>query len=256
MFFDNYPIKTNDFTSTIFFQGLRASPAILLIHGYSATPYEMTWFAKQLNDLGYTVLVPRLPGHGTCKKDFLASNWKDWLRCVSEAYIDLTSRHEKVYVGGHSMGALLATILSRYFDVKKLFLFAPAFKIINKGIPLPLMKFVKYFLKEVKRENITTFQDEKYNESIKDYKSYYSMPKLDDFYKIQKMATKALAYVRTTPLVVLSKKDSLVPTSVRELVDSKLKSKAEYLILDKSSHIILSDVEKEMVASKVIEFLN
>lgn len=256
MFFDNYPVTTHEFTSTIFLQGLKASPAILLIHGYSATPYEMTWFARQLNDLGYTVLVPRLPGHGTCKKDFLASNWKDWLRCVSDAYIDLASKHEVVYVGGHSMGALLAVILSRYFDVKKLFLFAPAFKIVNKGIPLPLMKFVKYFLKEVKRDNFSSFQDEKYDEAIKEYKSYYYMPKLDDFYKIQKMAIKALPYVRNAPLVILSKKDCLVPMSVKEFIDSRLKSKADYLILDKSSHLIFNDVEKEIVANKVIEFLN
>ncbi|MGP1438748.1 MAG: alpha/beta hydrolase [Treponema sp.] len=256
MFFDNYPITTNDFTSTIFLQGLKASPAILLIHGYSATPYEMTWFAKQLNDLGYTVLVPRLPGHGTCKKDFLASSWKDWLRCVSDAYIDLSSKHENVYVGGHSMGALLATILSRYFDVKKLFLFAPAFKVINKGIPLPLMKFVKYFLKEVKRENITSFSEDRYNEAMKDYKSYYYMSKLDDFYKIQKMSIKALAQVRANTYVVLSKKDKLVPFSVKDFIDAKFKSKLDYLMLDRSSHFIFTDVEKEIVANKIIEFLN
>ena len=254
MFFDNYPITTHDFTSTIFLQGLKASPAILLIHGYSATPYEMIWFARQLNDLGYTVLAPRLPGHGTCKKDFLSSNWKDWLRCVSDAYIDLASKHEKVYVGGHSMGALLGTILARYFDVKKLFLFAPAFKVVNKGIPLPLMKFAKHFLKEVKRDNITLFQDEKYDEAIKDYKSHHYITKLDDFYKIQKMAIKALPHLRTTPLIIISKKDKLVPFSVKDFIDKKIN--AQYLMLDKSSHLIFNDVEKEIVANSVIEFLN
>ena len=254
MFFDNYPIATNDFTSTIFLQGLKASPAILLIHGYSATPYELAWVSRQLNDLGYTVLTPRLPGHGTCKKDFLSSNWKDWLRCVSESYIDLASRHEKVYVGGHSMGALLGTILARHFDVKKLFLLAPAFKIVNKGIPLPLMRFAKYFLKEVKRNTISFFQDEKYNEAIKEYKSYHYMAKLDDFYKIQRMAIKALPHIRTAPLVVISKKDKLVPVSVKDFIDSKIK--AEYLVLEKSPHLIFNDIEKEVVANKVIEFLN
>ena len=254
MFFDNYPITTHDFTSTIFFQGLKASPAILLLHGYSATPYELSWFARQLNDLGYTVLVPRLPGHGTCKEDFLSSSWKDWLMCVSNAYIDLASKHDKVYIGGHSMGGLLATILAKSFDVKKLFLFAPAFKVVNKGIPLPLMKFVKPFLKEVKRERFSSFQDEKYNEAIKDYKSYHYMAKLDDFYTIQKMAKKALPHIKTTPLVVLSKKDKLVPISVQDFISSKIN--AQYLVLEKSSHLIFSDDEKELVASNVIEFLN
>ena len=68
------------------------------------------------------------------------------------------------------------------------------------------------------------------------------------------MAKKALPKVRTTPFVVISKQDALVPLSVREFIDSKIK--AEYLVLEKSPHLIFKDVEKEVVVSKVIDFLN
>ena len=39
--------------------------AVLLIHGYTGTPSEMLPLGNYLNQLGYTVLCRRLPGHGT-----------------------------------------------------------------------------------------------------------------------------------------------------------------------------------------------
>lgn len=256
MFFDNYPISSSNLTSSLFLKGLAPSPGVLLIHGYSGTPYEMTWLSKQLNDLGYTVYVPRLPGHGTCKKDFLSSNWKDWLRCVCDSYIDLSSKHETVYVGGHSMGALLATILARYFDVKKLFLMAPAFKVVEKRtMPLCLTPILKFFVKEIKKNDGSFFKDEEFNKSIEDYTSYHYVSKLADLYKIQKMAIKSLLSIRANTLIVLSKKDNVVPFEVKNLIDAKIKTKCNYLFLDRSGHLVANDAEKEIVANKIIEFL-
>ena len=158
MFLDEYPVSTSPLTSTIFLKGLKASPCVLLLHGYAGTPYELKWLSKQLNDSGYTVFVPRLVGHGTCKNDFLTSTWKDWTRCACDAYIDLSAQYSDVYVGGHSMGGLLASIIARYFDVKKLFLCAPAFKVFERGpMPLWLTPIAQYFVKELKRHDGSFF---------------------------------------------------------------------------------------------------
>ncbi len=256
MFLDHYPVATSKATSTIFFKGLKASSCVLLIHGYTGTPYEMKWLAKQLNDSGYTVFVPRLAGHGTCKTDFLSSNWKDWLRCVCDAYIDLSAQYSDVYVGGHSMGGLLATILARSFNVKKLFLCAPAFQVITKGsIPLWLTPIAKYFVKEVKRSDGSFFKDEEFNRAIQDYTKAWYVPKLADFYKVKKLGVKSLPYIKASTLVVLSKKDRIVPFASKEIIEKNIKAQCEYLNLEKSSHLVLNDVEKEIVAQRIIQFL-
>ena len=39
--------------------------AVLLLHGYTGTTAEMRPLGNHLHSLGYTVLCPRLPGHGT-----------------------------------------------------------------------------------------------------------------------------------------------------------------------------------------------
>lgn len=256
MFFNNYPISTSKLTTSLFLKGLKASPAILLIHGYTGTPYEMNWLAKQLNDSGYNVFVPRLPGHGTSKKDFLSSTWKDWLRCVFDCYIDLVAQYDTVYVGGHSMGGLLVSILAQYYDVKKLFLCAPAFKVAERGfIPLWLTPVAKYFIKEIRRNDVPFFKDEAFNKATEDYRKKHYIAKVADFYKIQKMGIKALPHIRTATLVILSKKDHIVPFSTKELIDSKIKTKCNSLILEKSCHLVLNDVEKELVANRIIGFL-
>ena len=69
MFYNNDPAKINRFTKPHFFQG--GDKAILLIHGYTGSPREMLWLGTQLHKAGYTVSIPRLPGHGTNKEDFI-----------------------------------------------------------------------------------------------------------------------------------------------------------------------------------------
>ena len=54
---------------------------------------------------------------------------------------------------------------------------------------------------------------------------------------------------------ILSKADNLVSFKVKDLMDKNLRTQNEYLILEKSSHVVTNDVEKELVAKKIIEFL-
>lgn len=70
--------------------------AVLLIHGFTGSPFELKELAHRLNEGGYTVDVPRLPGHGTVIEDMLETRYQDWLRRVVDTYIDLKSRYRKV----------------------------------------------------------------------------------------------------------------------------------------------------------------
>ena len=42
---------------------------VLLVHGYTSTPQSMRGWAEHLAAAGYTVRLPRLPGHGTRWQD-------------------------------------------------------------------------------------------------------------------------------------------------------------------------------------------
>ncbi len=253
MFLDNYPCTTSRFGHSLVFKGLTTAPAILLIHGFMGSPYAFTWLGRQLNDAGYTVYVPRLPGHGTNAKDFLASTWKDWLRCVCDTYIDIASKHERVFVAGHSMGGLLAGLIAAHFNPEKLILFAPAFMTVDKRISLaPLAQF---FVKTVPMQPISLCHESEFKKAQADYLNGVYVPKLVDLLKLMKLATKHLEYIKAETLIVLSKKDAVVPFKVHDLVHEKMKAPHDFFSVEESSHMLIDDSEREQIAKRVIEFL-
>ena len=69
--------------------------------------------SKELSEQGYEVSVPLLPGHGTTPNQLRYTGWNDWLVAARRAFDDLSSRHEKVFIVGFSMGALLATVIAQ-----------------------------------------------------------------------------------------------------------------------------------------------
>lgn len=109
----------------------KAEAAVLLLHGFTGYPGELVRPAVDLYEAGLDVLVIRHPGHGTCTADFLASDDRMWLECSEAAYLDLAGSYRTVYVGGHSMGGLIATVLAERHPIPRLILLAPAIKIRN-----------------------------------------------------------------------------------------------------------------------------
>ncbi|MGB1288267.1 MAG: alpha/beta hydrolase, partial [Aggregatilineales bacterium] len=84
----------------------------LLIHGYMASPGEVGWMGAYLAEQGYTVSVPRLPGHGIDPTHMPRMRWQDWYAHILDMYDVLAAQCERVYVIGHSMGGMLATLLA------------------------------------------------------------------------------------------------------------------------------------------------
>lgn len=72
----------------------------------------MRFVGKRLASAGYTVYGMQLQGHCGSEADVLATGWRDWYRSVEEAYHRLAQNCDRVYVGGLSMGALLALHLA------------------------------------------------------------------------------------------------------------------------------------------------
>lgn len=92
-----------------------ATGGALLLHGLSDSPYSLRALAELLHERGYSVIVLRLPGHGTVPTALASADWRDWL-----AATDLAARHLRrqvpegtpLLVVGYSNGALLAADLA------------------------------------------------------------------------------------------------------------------------------------------------
>lgn len=82
---------------------------VLLVHGYTGSPQGLRTWAEHLAEQGYTVRLPRLPGHGTTWRELNTTRWTHWYAEAERAFDELRSRCRHVVVAGLSMGGLLAT---------------------------------------------------------------------------------------------------------------------------------------------------
>ena len=70
-------IKEKEFLNQPFFFEGTNGKAILLVHGWTTTPYELRRLGRYLNESGYTVSAPLLKGHGSVPKELEKANWTD-----------------------------------------------------------------------------------------------------------------------------------------------------------------------------------
>lgn len=85
---------------------------VLLSHGFTGSPYSIRPWAEALNERGYGVEVPRLPGHGTTWKEMNRTTWADWYAEVTRAFEKISAQSDAVVVGGLSMGGALVLRLA------------------------------------------------------------------------------------------------------------------------------------------------
>ncbi|NDE71592.1 MAG: alpha/beta fold hydrolase [Actinobacteria bacterium] len=86
--------------------------AVLMIHGFTGSPLSVKPWAEALHREGFTVAVPRLPGHGTHWEEMNRTQWRDWYGEVVNTFIELRKKHARVFVAGFSMGGALAIHLA------------------------------------------------------------------------------------------------------------------------------------------------
>jgi len=112
-----------------------AGAAVLLVHGFSATPWEMRTLAAYLAKRGFACLAVRLPGHGTSPEDLAGRRWEEWLAAVVDGYDLLATRFPRVYAAGLSTGSLLLLALARQRHPAGLILLSPYLRLRHRLAP-------------------------------------------------------------------------------------------------------------------------
>ena len=86
--------------------------AVVLTHGFTGVPAHFRPLGGVLNEAGYTVIAPRLAGHGTSVDDLATTGGEDWV-ASARAAMDDVSDHRRVHLAGLSMGGLISLLLAR-----------------------------------------------------------------------------------------------------------------------------------------------
>jgi carboxylesterase len=122
--------------------------AVLLVHGFSATPWEMRTLAAYLAKRGFTSLAVRLPGHGTTPEDLAGRRWEEWLDTAMQGYDLLAARFPRVYGAGLSTGSLLLLALALQRQPVGLILLSPYLRLRHPLAPFAgWLRYVKPYQK-------------------------------------------------------------------------------------------------------------
>ncbi len=83
-------------------------PALLFVHGFTGTPWEIRPIADAMRERGWAISAIMLAGHGQSVDDLARATWSDWITEVDAAAERLIASHGRVVYVGCSLGALLA----------------------------------------------------------------------------------------------------------------------------------------------------
>ena len=115
--------------------------AVLLIHGFLASPYIMRSIGAFMANQGYLVRAILLPGHGTEFNQLRKVKSQDWLEVCRYGIrsIQTECEIEDISIIGFSMGAILALLMSFEFKISALGLLAPCFEITSLSRIFPTL---------------------------------------------------------------------------------------------------------------------
>lgn len=257
--------------------------AILLVHGITGTPSEMRYLAKCFNRAGYTVLCNTLPHHCASLEELKRATWQEIAALCVEDFKSLKSEHEKVFVAGLSMGALVSIHLAAQFpnEVAGIIAFAPTLFYdgwaVHKGqVLLPLAWHIPYFRSRIDiRENPPYgLKDESLRNTIHAFYSnagkgssservvmfgspFFPLASLYQHHKFSKIVKKELARVKTPILIIHAKEDDMTSLKNAQYIFKNIGSSDKSLIvLEDSYHMITIDKDKERVADETIKFMS
>ncbi len=228
----------------------------LLLHGFTGTPHEMKYLGTRLADEGFTVMIPRLPGHGTTLAEMVHTTGRDWMLAAREALIELRSYCTDVTCIGLSMGGILGILLAREFTVDRLVLLSTPAALPGRGVYLaPLLApFKKILWVKDEKKGLNSVEARSYhlcyNEGIPVRQAWH-------LHRLLRQAMRALPAVSSDALIIQSLGDEYIPADSINRIHARLGSRRkEKVFLDISNHAITVDYEKDYVAEEIIRFLS
>jgi len=224
---------------------------ILMIHGFTGTTQSVYEYGKVLANEGYTVLGPRLTGHGTFPEQMEMASYLDWIKDVEAGLEKLEEMCETIYIAGLSMGGTLAMYLSeRYPNLAGIILTNPA-------IELP--KMAEYYeAKKDKAERFVPGIGADIKKIDVEELAYEQTPvkSMGDLIELIYLVKMNLEKINIPTLIFSSVIDHVVPPENSKYIYDHISSeKKELISLENSYHVATLDNDKELIFSKTIEFL-
>lgn len=228
--------------------------AVLLFHGFTATPNEVLGLGLALQQAGYSVYGPMLAGHGSHPRELNRTRWQDWTAQAEQAFDELTHNAQRSYrriiVGGESNGALIALYLAAARpEASAVLAYAPAIRLRLKPVERVLLNLLAplgLMLPKGDLRGNTTWQGYRAN----------PLRAVTQVQQFQAEVRGRLPEVCQPALIVQGRRDQTVDPRGAEEVHAGIGSAVKELAcFEEAPHCLLISKQREAVYELTVRFL-
>jgi len=233
---------------------------VLLIHGFTGTPFEMRFLGERLHGRGMTALGVCLPGHASNARELDRTPWTDWVGHVEHELDRLRARCSRVAVVGQSLGGLLGLHLAATRGHQMAALASLAAPLWLPAGPRALIGALRRIpglaarLRPIGKRGGSDIADAAMKA---ENPSYPVMPirALLEFDRARATIRAELEAVRAPLLVIHALHDHVAPyASMSEIAARVGSTDVRTVTLPRSYHLVAIDVERDRVAAEVGDF--
>lgn len=226
---------------------------VLVSHGFTGTTQSMRFLGESLaREGGFTVVGPRLTGHGTTPEQMAQASAQDWVNDLEEALATLRQRCSKIFITGLSMGGTLTLYMAgMHAD-----LFSGVIP-INGAVMLnnPDMASLAFMAgappvvpgvgSDIKQIGVTELAY-----------PVVPVPAVKQIYALIAVTRELLPRIQAPTLVMTSRDDHVVPPVNGPYILEHIGAVDKRLLwLENSYHVATLDNDKELIAAEALRFI-
>lgn len=229
---------------------------VIIIHGFTSSPYHMHFMAHTLARQGYDVDTLLLAGHGGSLERLAQTRPQDWVQTAETALQTALQKYQKVYILGYSFGANLAVHLGvRYPQIRGLVCLGIPIVLNREKSIRTLLPLAKLFMKKYKKRWIAPEEIAGLYE--RGHHLYIPIPTLVEFRRFIQHYTKPdIPRLQLPVLIGHPRRDQVADPSSSEYLFHHLQVADKTLyIMNQGDHHVETGVSRDFVAKKILDFL-
>lgn len=231
-----------------------SATAILLLHGFTASPSEVKALGQSLQQKGYTVSAPLLPGHGSHPKHLNATTLGEWQQAVTTELDFLLASYERVIMVGLSLGGLLALWSAEQgFAITGVVAINPALELKSRLslLAYPLSKTLGYMPKGHKKISEALEKQGRFAYNVIPVKAFCQLDQL----RLQ--VWQDSERLNGNLLIMQARDDETVNArGVADFYQQVPSTKKAYQELFNSGHVATMGPEKDVIAEAIDQAIN
>ena len=225
---------------------------VLACHGFTGTTQSMRYLGEQLHRAGFTVIGPRLKGHGISPAAMALTSAQDWIDSVDEALAELRTHCTHIFMTGLSMGGTL-TLYSAAKHADAILGAIPINAVVH--IDNPDMAGIAF--DRLMPATVPGIGSDLKDPDTKELAyAEVPVPAFRQVYALAAVTHDLLPKIKCPVLVMQSREDHVVKPANGPLIASRVGSRrVELLWLEDSYHVATIDHDKALIAQQAVGFI-